>query len=644
MHLSSRIVLVCCLGGLIGGGVPAGAREKIPEDKYRASTIPPGATKDAHAVVRYEAKSLQVASIREAVERVHRIVTVLDAEGRDFGELVLGYDKFVRIESLEGRLYDAGGEEIRSLEKNDVKDYPGTSAGSLYDDHRVRVASLFHSMYPYTVEFEYGLNFDGYLSWPSWYPEEEKAFVEYSQFEVVVPKERPLRYWKNIPAEPILISEGEYTRYHWEATSLSPFEREPVGPNLEDQYESVRIAPDMFEIDGYQGSFASWKSFGQWFYGLAVGRQALPEKVQQEVETLTNNAMSEKEKIRRLYAYLQARTRYISVQLGIGGWQPFEAAYVSERGYGDCKALTNYMMSLLHAVNIQAYPALIQSGNLPSNVLLDFPSNQFNHVILCVPGNPDTTWLECTSQSIPFGHISPSNEGRHALLVGKEGGTLVRTPSSRPPDNFLSRRARVRLTPPGNGSASIRMLYTGDQADYVRVALKDAAPKERETWLRSHIEIPAFNLQSVDFSYLDRRTDSAYLYVRLQLPQYASRVGERLLFEPNLLAKRTYVPQVLKRRKHPVMLSYPYIDLDSVVYEIPDGFKVEALPKGVTMETAFASYHAHITPLDAGALLYVRRFELNQTEIPPEQYNNYRKFLQGVAQSDKAIAALIKKE
>jgi len=100
---------------------------------------------------------------------------------------------------------------------------------------------------------------------------------------------------------------------------------------------------------------------------------------------------------------MQAKTHYISVQLGIGGIQPFLASDVDKQNYGDCKALVNYTQALLKAVDIDSYYCIVQSGRAYKvDLLKDFPSMQGNHIILCLPFKNDTTWADCTQPNHPF--------------------------------------------------------------------------------------------------------------------------------------------------------------------------------------------------------------------------------------------------
>ncbi len=617
--------------------------EDIPEHRYKASTIPPTLLQDVHAVVRHQEIDFEVTNIRRARERVHTLITVLDAEGRDFGEVYLMYDRFYRLTDLDARIFDAEGEEIRSLDGKDVKDYAAPSGGTLYEDNRVRFATMYHSVYPYTIEIEYEYTYDGYVSWPAWFPQETKASVEYSSLLVTAPKDVPVRYWSNVNSKPAITVAGSSTRYTWTSSMMHPYISEPVGPSETDQRQLVRLAPARFEIDGFEGDLSSWNSLGQWYKRLYSGRQILPEHERADLVALVKDATTPIEKTRRIYNRLQSSTRYVSVQLGVGGWQPFDAAYVCDRGYGDCKALSNYMVTMLNAVGVPAYPALIYNGLPRRSIDPDFPYRFSNHVIACVPFQTDTLWLECTSQTIPMGHIGASNESRYALLVAPDGGVLVRTPGSTAAENCQIRNASVMLSTSGGATAEIHTTFGGNQQDYARQGLGDATPKERETWMNDHIEIPVFNLQQMDFSRLDTKQSSYGFDVKLQLPRFASVAGRRLLFQPNLMEKRTYVPPPDTARKHPIVHSYAYLDIDTVVYTLPDGCEVEALPKPVAIETPFAKYASTVLITDPRHIRYTRRLEFSETELPAKTFNDYRKFLQDVVQADKASAALVRK-
>lgn len=601
---------------------------------------------EAPAVVRLDARRFVVEDEGKAVEHVHRVVTILKPEGKEHARIELPYDKFRQIDRLEGRIRSPQGSVVRKLGRDDQRDMSAITSYSLYEDNRVRIAELFQSNYPYTVEFEYTIEHDGFISWPTWRAQERDLPVEHAAFEVDAPEHIPIRYQvENGEWAP---EEGSAEGRHWmrwATARLSKGEREPYGPPWHEQALTVHTAPTAFEIEDKPGRMDDWVAFGRWYYELGQGRTQLPETTVERVHTLTAAADDTLAAVEALYRFMQDRTRYVSVQLGIGGWQPFPATYVEERGYGDCKALTIYMQALLEAADIPSFPVLIRAGQDEPPILPDFPSNQFNHVILAVPLDGDTLWLENTDQTVPFGHVGVSIEDRYGLLVTPDGGELVRTPRSTADDNVQQHRAQVYLEAEGNARATIRTAHAGNTQDYIRQALAKKTRREREKWLRDEIDIPNFSIEEADFSDVDRRRHTIEMTAEFSLPRYGSRTGQRLFIRPNLTQRGTHVPSELDEpRTTPVHIGrYPFTDVDSVTYALPDGYEVEAMPDPVRIETPFAHYEARVDVPSDGTLVYRRRVEVHQVTLPPDEYEALRTFMRQVAQADRQQVVLVRR-
>lgn len=614
---------------------------KEQDREFDVAKMPAELAKDNDAVARLDALVFTVEDLGKAKLQVRVAFTILNDKGREFGKVSVRYDKFHQLTDLRGRLFDAQGKKIRDLKKSDTNDYSAITYYSLYEDDRVRVAELYYDTYPYTVAFEYEVNYNGVIGWPSWYPFLSRASVERSSFEVSVPADMPLRYHlRDIEPAPTIESVGARKILRWEAANLPKLEREPYSPS---GAPCILTAPSAFEIGGYAGDMSSWASLGKWYYQLYRDRSTLPAPALTEVQQLCANLASPREKVRVLYEHLQAKTRYVSVQLGVGGWQPFDPAYVYERSYGDCKALSNYMVAMLRAAEVEAYPVLIRSGEDEPDVIADFSSKEFNHVIVCVPQAKDTLWLECTSQTSPFAHLGAANEDRNVLLVTPEGGKLIRTPKSKSTDNQQIRRAVVALSETGDGIAEVRTRYTGNQQDRVRWALAKSTPRERENWLREEIDVPSFRLVSADFSEAEGKRAEIALPIKLELPRFASRSGvTRLFLRPNLMERRKYIPPEVNERQQPVEFDYAYLDKDTISYRLPPNFGIEAVPPTFALETPFGSYHAS-TVLTAGTLEYVRRLEIRERALPADQYEAYRQFIADVVKADNAQVVLVRK-
>jgi transglutaminase-like putative cysteine protease len=608
--------------------------------EFAVAQMPAELAQDADAVMRLVELIFTVEGPGKATQRVRQATTILHEKGREYGKISVGYDKFYQLTSLRGLLLDAQGKKIRELKKSDVTDESAITYFSLYEDNRVRTAELYHDVYPYTVVFEYDVNYNGLISWPDWYPQVYGRPVERSFFEINVPAEMPIRYYlREVKTAPKIATAGNRKILRWEAANLPEWKPEPYSPSWA---PAILTAPTAFEIGGYAGDMSSWNLLGKWYYQLCHDRTALPPPALAEAQQLCAAATSPREKARLLYEHLQAKTRYVSVQLGIGGWQPFDPTYVYSRGYGDCKALSNYMVSLLRAVEIEAYPVLILHGESAPEVLADFPSKDFNHVIVCAPMANDTLWLECTSQISPFGHLGAGNENRNVLMVTPEGGKLIRTPKSRAADNRQIRRGVVTLNETGDAKAEVRTLYTGNQQDRVRGALAQSSPLDRENWLRENMGIPSFRLVSADFSAVESKQPEVNLPITLELPRFASRSGTRLFLRPNLMERLTETPPAVKDRKQPVDLDYAFVDTDTISYRLPDSFAVEAMAAPVDIKTPFGRYEASAT-FREGAVEYVRRLEMRGGLYPANLYEAYRQFRNDIARADNMQIVLVRK-
>jgi hypothetical protein len=643
--LSYRCLLwvLACL--LVRGGVaqplPEGLDPEFPVTALHPLALLSGAER---AVIRLDHHAFEVHGPGKATARVHRVVTVLGPEGRGYGEQVVYYDRLHKLRRLEGQLRDARGKVLRKLRNSDEEDYSAISGYSLYEDNRVRVARLLHDQYPYTVEFLYELEYDGLLNLPFWAPQDDAAPVEFARFDVRFPVDLDLRYaLDGLEQEPVTGVEGSTRYWRWDLKVLMPFEPEPMGPSWEEQQPVVYIAPTRFEIEGYSGDMSTWASFGQWYNQLTRGRDILPVAAETELRQQVADAPTVREKVRRVYRYLQERTRYVSVQLGLGGWQPYDALYVHEKSYGDCKALVNYTFAMLKAVSITAYPALIYNGPRARDLDVGFPCNRFNHVILYVPlpDEPEPLWLECTSQTIPFGHIGMGNEDRYALVVKPEGGELARTPRSRSEDNRQVRTATVTLLSTGDASAHVETRYTGNQQDRVRQDLVLASPREREQWLHEELSIPSFEVIHADFTGVEAYRDTIDLPLHLKLPRYAARTGTRLFLMPNLMERWTFVPPAVENRTQPVRYDYAFVDTDTIRYVLPPGLRIEALPAPVDLTTPFGRYQASSTLEADGMLRYQRTLEIRETRIPASEYEAVRAFFRTVAAADRAQVVLV---
>ena len=625
---------------------------RAPAPKYPVAAIPAALREGAHAVLRADDEVVTVKSAGRLVHAVHRVVTVLDQGGDAFGRTVVSYDALNAISYLRGAVYDADGRLLHRLRASEIRDQGvGDAGGSLMTDVRVRYADLRQPQAPYTVEFDYEVVSDNTLFYPVWQPQDEEGLaVQAASLRVSTPAALPLRYQERqwpagAPARHTSAAGQE--QYAWALADRPALDEEDDAPPLAETAPAVALAPGDFEVQGHRGSAATWQALGQWNYELNAGRATLPPATVAQVAELIKDAPDPRARVARLYGLLQGSTRYISVQLGLGGWQTFPASAVAANGYGDCKALSNYTMALLATAGVPAYVALVGAGADRADPRPDFPSSQFNHAIVCVPlakgGRPDTLWLECTSQTNALGYMGSFTGNRHALLITPQGGRVVATPRYRAPDNRRERRIDLYLDAAGAATATARTLRTGQEQDVYAQLLHELSPADQKKYVAERLRLTTFTISKFGLAAAPGTgLPGVVETLGLALPGYAPPSGKRVFLTPNLLSRLPALPAPVGPRQGPLWLPRASLQADTVRLHLPAGFQPETLPAPVQLATAYGTYSAQYRALPDGTVQYVRRLELPRLRLPAAAYAGYVDFRRKISAADRAQVVLLK--
>lgn len=610
------------------------------QNNYDASNIPENLRKNAVAVIRNEELFFDFKGISSGQETYKIAITILNKAGDNLAEMAEVYDKFISISNIRAVLYDAAGKKIKEYKSADIKDQSLISDYSIFEDNRLKYLKFLSITYPYTIEYSYTKDYKGILSFPSWHAVKGyNIATEKSSYTFQKNNSLSIKYLASSTLKTDSTKGGEKTQYKWSAANVSVIEHEPYTIGLDNIIDWVKVSPTEFEYDNTTGSFDNWKNFGSWIYKLNENGNVLPATIKTQIQALIKNAKTDKDKVRILYNHLQQNTRYVSVQLGIGGFKPILAEKVAQVNYGDCKALSNYMKALLNEAGIKSNLVVIGNG-MPSMNANYSSMGQANHMILAVPLEKDTTFLECTSQYHPIGFIGHDNSDRNVLMITENGGKIIRTPKYSAQDNFQTRKIKISFKDDGFAEIGIKSIYGNAQFEN-SMSILLLEPTEQRKKINENNGIPGAELIAFKFEQADKTQPIMTEDITFRTNQLLTKGADKIFLTLNLINRRESVPSKIEDRKTHFSVSFSFQDDDEIIYNLPKGYSIEFLPKDINITTEFGTYNAKFVAKD-NVITYSRFQVMNTKNFPPEKYNEFVDFYKKIYQADKQKAILAK--
>ncbi|SDW97211.1 DUF3857 domain-containing protein [Flavobacterium degerlachei] len=635
MKIKNLLILFCVLAFLSA---------QAQKNEYETSLIADSLKENANAIVRLNQIDITVSSQRNMNIKTIRVITVLNEKGLSSIDAVENYNKKTSVKNIEALIFDSFGKEIKKIKRKDFKDQSAIGGSTLFSDSRYVYLDYTPIQYPFTVLYESEIETSTTAFIPHWYPVSNFFVgVEKSVLNVQYPTELGFKKMEfNFSGFNIQKTIDTDIQLSYVATNILAQKQEDSSPAFGTILPKVMMGLEVFHLEDVDGRAKTWKEFGKWYSdAILAGTTALSEETKTQMRTLVGDERDLIAKAKLIYNYVQQKSRYVSIQVGIGGWKPMLANDVDRFGYGDCKALTNYTKALLDAVDVPSYNVILYGDRYKKDIESEFVSMQGNHMILAIPDGKEYVWLECTSQSDPFGYQGIFTDDRDVLVVKPDGGEIVRTKIYEDKNNTQISLGSYSLSQNGDFKGHITIVSQGSQYNQ-KAAVEILQPTEKEAYYKQYWgNINNLKINSTVLSN-DKENIKLTETAEISAVNYGSVSADKMMFAVNAYNQYTRSVKRIRNRKNPFEIQRGFSDLDEISIALPQEFAIEFLPTNFELKSKFGEYKSEFIKKDGSNLVYKRSLFIKKGMYSNTEYDEYRLFIEQVSRNDNAKIILTK--
>jgi transglutaminase-like putative cysteine protease len=583
-----------------------------------------------------------------------RVIRILRPQGRTEASMPLFFDTDEKVKNLHAYTITKTGVEFEAKEKDAVEKSLDLDSDDLYVTARTKVIVAPEADAGSVVAFEWHKQERPYVLEHVWRFQRETPVLK-ARFTLNLPSswEYSEKWLNHEPSKPISATAQSAT---WEVQSVAGIRPEQRMPHW--NAVAGRMSVHFYGPGIQARASRTWDQFGAWFSGLAATRRTPSPQIVDTVQRLTGSSPDVETKVRAIANWMQHQIRYVSIQIGIGGYQPHAATDIFRNKYGDCKDKATLMSTMLKQAGIESEYVIV---NLTDRAAVnpEIPStNYFNHVILAIKlahgefkdagaaitDHAGQRWLlfDPTDAQLRVGYIEGSMQGSYGVLVNGDHGELIKVPVTDPDKNYLHSSGKLTLEADGSLRGEITQTAWGDAADDLRAYASSRAQKDfnkiiehglNETFAGASVsDIQVENLEDFD--------KEVKLRFKFTAQSYGKNAGPLLLVRPRVFGR--YEGSLdSKERHYAYEFEYPEQRKDEFEIALPSGYTVDELPQPIRADVGFAHYEASSEWKD-NVLHYTRTMAIKDPDVPVEKIGDLRRLFGAIA-SDERNTAIFKK-
>ena len=307
-----------------------------------------------------------------------------------------------------------------------------------------------------------------------------------------------------------------------------------------------------------------------------------------------------------------------------------------KRGYGSGQQLTWLYLALARAAGFDAYGVWASSRSEYFFSPKTLRSDKLNANVVLVKLNGKDLYFDPGAAFTPFGMLTWPETGTPGLCLNRDGGTWVVTTLPQSSESRIDLAAKLRLTDSGSLEGKLKVTYTGLEAMYHRLEVRNADELARKKFLEERVKNQVPLTAEVELTNKpDWSNPEAPLVAEfdLSVPGWSSNAGKRTVIPAAVFTaveKHTFEHA---NRVHAIYLAYPYEKTEDVTIDLPEGWQVSSVPTSQTQDGHIVTYGLKVDK-DGSTLHTTRKLNWDFLMLETKYYPALRAFFQGVRTGD----------
>ena len=311
---------------------------------------------------------------------------------------------------------------------------------------------------------------------------------------------------------------------------------------------------------------------------------------------------------------------------------------VWKRGYGTHRQLTWLFLALARAAGFEAYGVPVSSRR-------DYFFNpktmeywKLNSAVVLVKLDGKDLYFDPGAEFNSFGNLTWSETGVTGLRLDANGGSWIKTPVPASSDARIQHTANFKLTEDGALEGTVTTTYTGLEAMYHRLDVRNSDDVTRKKFLedrlRNQIGILGTNVTLTNTPDWDSSETPVVAEFKVSIPGWSSNAGKRMLIPAAVFAageKKTFERST---RSFPIYFHYPYQKEDDVTIELPSGWQAANVPSPITKDGHVVAYDCKVEN-NKTTLHLTRKVTVDFLMIDAKYYPGLRDFFQNIRSGDE---------